>query len=90
MLKSLKGYKFKADNSMKGFGETDLDKKVIKINKARNKKSKQTGELIDSIFHETLHAKHPNASESTIINKTKIGLKRMSKKSKQKLYNKFK
>lgn len=74
------------DSKMKWYGETDLDKKVIRINK---KKAKKPGELIDSIVHETYHKDHPGASEKETIRMTKILVKKMNAKKKQRLYNLF-
>ncbi len=82
-------YKFKVDNSMRGFGETDLDRKVVKVNKKRAKATHQKGELLDTIAHELLHVKHPKAKERTIQKKTERVTKRLSPKEKAKLYSKF-
>ena len=82
-----KKYSVKVDNRMKYFGETDTTKKTIKINKRKAKKSGQKGELLDSIRHEVLHAKHPRKSEKRIQKMTERSTKRMSKRSKQKTYN---
>ncbi len=87
---NLRGYKFKVSNSMQGFGMTDLDKKVMTINKKRNKESKARGELIDSITHEVLHVKHPKASEKKVQDMTPAYTKRLSVRNKAKLYAKFK
>ncbi len=74
---------------MHGFGMTDLDKKVMTINKKRNKQSKARGELIDSIAHEVLHVKHPKASEKKVQDMTPKFTKKLSAKAKAKLYGKF-
>ena len=79
-----KSYKRIVDNKMRYQGETDLDRKVIKINKRQSKK-KST--VIDTIQHEELHAKHPKMKEKTVRIETKNKLKRMSQMKKHKLYN---
>lgn len=88
-MRIAKGYKRMIDNKINVFGETDLDKKIIKINKKKANKSKKAGvkgELIDSIVHEELHAKKPSASERKIIELTKKSIDKMSPKTKAKFY----
>lgn len=82
----LKKYKVKRDDHMKEFGETDTKKKVIRINVRKSKKTGQRGEVLDSILHETLHARHPRKSEKAIERMTSQSAKRLSKRSKNKLY----
>lgn len=83
------GWTRKVDNKMRAFGETDLKKKTIRINKKKSKKSKP-GEVIDTIVHEEMHRKHPKMKEKTVRKKTKSSVGRMSKKVKSKHYSKFK
>ena len=83
------GFKRKVDNKMNGFGDIDLEKKVIRVNKKRNKKHGGVGELIDTIVHEENHRKHPKMKEKEIRNKTKKDLKKMSLKQKAKFRNRF-
>ncbi|MCH8069283.1 MAG: transposase [Candidatus Marinimicrobia bacterium] len=59
------GYTRKVDNTMKGFGETDFKKKVIRINKSK-KKNKRKGEILDTIVHEEQHRIHPGMKEKNI------------------------
>ena len=80
-------YRVKIDNKMRYFGETDTKKKVIKINKRKSKSTGTKGELIDSINHEVQHAKHPHLSERQTEKRTINSTNKLSKKSKQKLYN---
>ena len=77
------------DNRMKWFGDTDLDKKVIRLNIKRSKKSGKLGEVLDTVQHELLHAKHPKAKERTIQKMTKQSIKHMSKMQKAKIYAKI-
>ena len=83
----MKKWKRKVDNRMRWQGETDTDKKVIKINK---KKSKKKTSIIDTIAHEEMHVKHPKMHEKTVYKKTKHKVKSLSRKSKQRLYSKYK
>jgi len=71
------------DNKMKHFGETDFDKKTIKVNPKK-------GDLINTILHEELHAKHPKAKEKTVRKKASSEEKKMTIKKAIKLLNKFK
>ena len=91
-------WKYKIDNKMRGaFGETDYDKKVIRVNKKRHKsksvlkisKKKDGNEhLGKTIYHEELHRKHPKMYEKTVRKKEK-DFDKLSKKQKKKLYSKF-
>lgn len=86
---SLYGYRVQVDNKMPYFGETDPKKKVIKINKRKAKSTHVPGELLDSVLHESLHAKYPRLGERAVQKKTKQATKRLSKKQKSKLYGKI-
>ena len=85
--------KFKKDNKMRAFGQTDVKTGVIKINKRLIKNNpdhkKRHPELADTIYHETLHIKHPKMTERSIRKKTTKDVKRMSRKQKAKLYAKI-
>ena len=74
------------DNRMKWFGDTDLDKKVIRLNIKRSKKSGKPGEVLDTVQHELLHAKHPKAHEKTVRKMTKKAVKHLSPITKHRLY----
>ena len=83
-------YKVKVDNKMPYFGDTDTSKKLIRINKHKAKATKQKGELLDTIYHEVAHSKHPRMKEKTIQKMTERNTKYASKKTKAKLYAKVK
>ena len=80
-------YRVKVDNKSKFFGVTDTKKKTIIVNKKKSKATGQKGEVLNSILHETLHAKHPQKSERRIQNMTARSEKKLSKRSKNKLYS---
>ena len=80
-------YRVKVDNKSKFFGVTDTKKKTIIVNKKKSKQTGQKGEVLDSIYHETLHAKHPNKSERKIEKMSARGEKKLSRRSKNKLYS---
>lgn len=82
------------------YGETDTNKKTIKINKNLSKKkpthkrpitkkAHKYPEVADTIYHEIYHSKHPKATEKTTYKKTRFAMKKLGKKAKQKLYAKF-
>ena len=74
---------------MRAFGDTDTEKKLIRINKKKSK-AHGSGELLDTIVHEKMHADHPKRYERTVRKKTRIMIKRMSNKRKQKMYKSVK
>lgn len=80
------------------FGETDFDKKVIRINKRMHAKAKKSSTfgfspkestLINTIVHEMLHKNHPNMTEKRVRELTKTRLIRMNPSQKKTLYSKF-
>lgn len=85
--KNIKTYKRTVDNKMHVYGETDLDKKTIRINKS--KKKNIHGDIIDTIVHEKEHILHPKKRETTVRKDTEKKLKTMSPKQKKKHYNLF-
>ena len=93
--KTSDGYMRVPDNKLRGaYGETDTDKKVIRVNKERhhknveryNKNEDGSESLIDTIVHEEDHAKHPRKHEKTVYKDTKKKVDKMSNKEKQRLY----
>lgn len=84
----MKKYKRVVDNRMRGFGDTDFNKKVIRVNKKRSKKH---GELLDTIVHEETHRKHPKMHEKNVRKTARRKIKKMSTRVKKKnfaLYSK--
>lgn len=78
-------FRFTLNGRSKWFGETNLKKKEITINKP---KAKAKGKLLETIYHETLHAKHPRMHEKTVYKLEKRS-KTLSRKEKSKLYAKI-
>ncbi len=79
---------YKTDNKLKGsYGETDLDNKVVKVNKRLHKKDGES--LLDTIVHERMHLKHPKMHERTVRKLTPKKVKTLSKKARKNLYAKF-
>lgn len=86
--KNIKTYKRKVDNKMHSYGETDYNKKVVRINKSK-KKNKKPGDILDTIVHEKMHIQHPKMHERTVMKKTKKVIKSMPRKVKNKHYGLF-
>lgn len=82
--KITKKYKRVVDNKMRWQGDTDVKKKIIRVNK---KKSKKKSTVIGTIYHEEYHAKHPKAHEKTVVKKEKQWLKRVAPAKRKKLYS---
>ena len=81
--KKYKGYKVKVDNKMKSFGETDDEKKEVKINKKKSLKAGGKKELIDTLYHEKYHVQHPKALEKTTYKKTAKYISKIKKHAKE-------
>ena len=81
------GYTRIVANKSRWQGDTDIDKKVIRVNKV---KSKKKSTVIDTIVHEETHAKHPKMTERRVRIETKNQLKRMAENKKRKFYNLYK
>jgi len=86
--KDITKYKRKVDNKMHSFGETDLDKHTIRINKSKKKNTR--GDILDTIVHEKEHILHPKKRENTVRKATEKKIKHMSPKQKKKHYSLFK
>lgn len=85
------------------YGETSWDgkgKTIIKINKRRHTKKKKhakwvkknkngSANLLDTIVHEELHARHHKMKEKTVRKKARTVAKKMSKKQRHRLYARY-
>lgn len=86
--KNPKKYKKVVANKMRSYGDTDYNKRIIRVNKSK-KKNKKRGDIIDTIVHEETHVRHPKMHEKTVSKKTKKIIKRMSTKTKKKAYGRY-
>jgi len=86
--KHYKDYKVMVDNNMRFFGDTDIKKKIIRINVKKSKSVGRKGEVLDTLNHERLHADNPHRDDSkkfdAMVNRSDA---RIGKKMKKKLYN---
>jgi hypothetical protein len=72
------------DNQLGHYGETDFDKRVVRINLFMHKVRRES--LIDTLLHEELHILFPRYGEKRICALTEQRLKRLSPKQKARLY----
>lgn len=83
------------------YGETDFKKKTVTVNKQYHKskgdhadgikKNKDgSANLLDTMVHEEMHKDHPKMHEKTVRKRTARKVKRLSRQSKNKFYNKYK
>lgn len=95
-----KQYKRKVNNKLGWYGDTDIKKKIIQVNKKRsknkpthkrpiNKHAHKYPEVLDTIVHEEMHAAHPKKHEKTVRIETRNKLKRMSEIRKKKFYGMY-
>jgi predicted SprT family Zn-dependent metalloprotease len=85
----MKKWKREVNNKLKGvYGVTDFQKREIQINKKLHKKDGES--MIDTIVHEEMHMKHPRMKEKTVRKLTPKKVKKMSKKAKSNIRNKYK
>lgn len=67
---------------LKDYGETDFNKKKIKVNPSK-------GDLVNTVLHEELHAKHPNKPEKWIKAKADKAEKKISVKKTVKMLKEY-
>jgi hypothetical protein len=92
-----KAWKYLTDNKLKGaYGETDFEKKVVRVNKKRHKKGPKWGiagkdnTILNTIVHEDMHVKRPKMKERDVRKATRKKVAKMDKRTKKKYYNKLK
>jgi hypothetical protein len=95
----INGYKVKVDNRMRDYGDTDDGKKVIRINKRLSKShpkhkrpitkhATKYPEVLDTMLHESLHAKNNKLTERQVYKKTATRIRQLTRQQKRKLYAK--
>lgn len=98
MTSTRKKYKYQIDNQMRAYGETDFEKKTIRINRKRHKSAKvdrisakADGDehLGMTIYHEELHRKNPSWTEKKVRKQEKSGWKKLSPAQKKSYYSKL-
>jgi hypothetical protein len=86
------------NKNTKVFGETDIGRRTITINKKLHaqksgghniKNPNGTESMIGTMVHETIHAAHPRMREKTVRKLAPKRLKKMSQRAKGRLYARF-
>ncbi len=86
-MKTKAGWTYCVDNRIANYGECDLERRIIRIN--RNRHHRDGEPLIDTIVHEIMHKRFPHLSERAIVQKTTRSVPRLSRRTKQRLYRLF-
>lgn len=96
MTTARKKFKYQVDNKMRGaYGETDFEKRLIRINKKRHKsptakkitpKANGHEHLGKTIYHEETHRKYPKMTEREVRKREKNWHK-LPTKEKKRLYS---
>lgn len=81
-VKKAKRWKHVIDTKMKDAGETDYEKKKIKVNPRKR-------ELLNTIIHEELHKDHREMKEAQIRKKTKTKEAKLTPRKAIRLLEKF-
>lgn len=90
-------WKYKVGKVKGGYGETDFNKKVIKIDKSKHRKNYKrltpnpdgSENMLTTITHEMVHKRFPKKSEKATEKLARAMKSKMSPKTKQKMYAKF-
>lgn len=93
-----KKWTYRSDPKLNGaYGETDFDKKEIRVNKKahRSKSLKRISpnkdgseNLLKTIYHEEMHKRHPRMHEKT-VRKLEKNAEKLSKRQKAKFYSRI-
>lgn len=100
MAGKLHGFAVRIDNRLRGaFGETDLSKRTIRINKKKHSRTAQVKHLtpnkdgseniLTTLVHEGIHAKNPKKKEGPVEKLARAMVSKMSTKTKARYYSKL-
>ena len=90
--------KYKVNNKLGYFGDSDLKKKIIVINKKIHKKAKKKSlfgipkkdaTILNTIVHEEMHIKHPKRHEVNVRKMTQRFIKSLTSEQKKSYYRKL-
>ena len=82
-----KGWRWVVDDRMRDYGETDYERRIVRINCALHRKHRVS--LLDTLLHEELHAQYPFLSERMVRELTAARLPYLSARDKARLYAKL-
>lgn len=85
----MRGFQRKVDNKLKGaLGETDFNKRIIRINKKKSKRAGR-GEVLKTIVHEEMHMNHPKMKEKNVEATMQRNVKKLPAALRQAYYNRY-
>ena len=82
-----KGWRWVVDDRMRDYGETDYERRIVRINCALHRKHRVS--LLDTLLHEEFHAQYPILSERMVCELTAARLPCLSARDKARLYAKL-
>ena len=79
-----KGWRWVVDDRMRDYGETDYERRIVRINRALHRKHRAS--LLDTLLHEELHVQYPFLSERMVCELTSASLPSLTARDKARLY----
>jgi len=83
-LRDVEGWKWIVDDRMRDYGETDYERRVVRINCELHRKHRVS--LLDTLLHEELHVQYPFLSERMVCELTSAKLPYLTPRDKARLY----
>jgi hypothetical protein len=84
VLRDTKGWKWVVDDRMRDYGETDYERRIVRINCELHRKHRVS--LLDTLLHEELHVQYPFLSERMVCELTSANLSSLTARDKARLY----
>jgi hypothetical protein len=84
VLRDTEGWKWVVDDRMRDYGETDYQRRVVRINCELHRKHRVS--LLDTLLHEELHVQYPFLSERMVCELTSASLPCLTARDKARLY----
>ena len=83
-LRDTEGWKWVVDDKMRDYGETDYERRIVRINCELHRKHRVS--LLDTLLHEELHVQYPFLSERMVCELTSACLPCLTVRDKARLY----
>jgi len=84
VLRDTEGWKWVVDDRMRDYGETDYERRIVRINCELHRKHRAS--LLDTLLHEELHVQYPFLSERMVCELTSASLTCLTARDKARLY----
>jgi hypothetical protein len=84
VLQATEGWKWIVDDRMRDYGETDYERRIVRINCALHRKHRVS--LLDTLLHEELHVQYPFLTERMVCELTSARLPCLTARDKARLY----